>query len=298
LTLGALVAPLRQRYAHLGEFTLASGDVIHDAVIGYRTAGTLNATRSNAVLLIPWYQGRSRQLAWQVAYRKLVDPSKYYVIMVDAFGNGVSSSPSTSVRQPSEAFPEFTTADLVASQYQFLTRTLGLSRVHAVVGTSMGGMQAFQWSTQYPHFVRKVIPIVGSPQSQPDDRQRSAEVIAHCEVPARTRAGRMLSQWKPRAALNEWMIDPHDCISQAKAIMTLDITREFGGSLETAAGRLQAELLVVTTWGDREVNPAPAFAFARLAKAEILELDGRCGHQAPSCEAATVRAAIGRFLDR
>ena len=162
----------------------------------------------------------------------------------------------------------------------------------------MGGMQAFQWSIAHPRFVKKVISIVGSPQSQADDRQRCTETIAWCEIPARTRVRQMLSQWKPRAALREFVINPHDYMSQARAIMTLDITKAFGCSLGRTAATVSADLLVATTWEDLDVNPAPAFEFARLANAEILELDGQCGHQAPSCDRARLRAAIARFLDR
>ena len=76
------------------------------AVVGYRTAGTAQCRdASNAVLVAPWFQGTSGQLAWQIGPGKLVDTSKYFVIMVDALGNGVSSSPSTSARQPGAAFP-------------------------------------------------------------------------------------------------------------------------------------------------------------------------------------------------
>ena len=66
----------------------------------------------------------------------------------------------------------------------------------------------------------------------------------------------------------------------------------------TLAAAMRADLMVVSTWQDREVNPAPAFALARAAHAEVLELDGRCGHQAPSCERAIVRPAVARFLAR
>ena len=64
-----------------------------------------------------------------------------------------------------------------------------------------------------------------------------------------------------------------------------------------ARGRGDArQLLVVSTWEDREVNPKPAFELARLRGREVLELDGRCGHQAPSCERRVLWPAISNFL--
>ena len=288
----------RQQFAHVGDFHLASGEVIVDAVLGYRTAGELNASRSNAVLLLPWFLGRTGQMARQNGPGKLVDTSTYFVITVDTFGNGVSSSPSTSARQPEEKFPAFTIADLVESQYLLVTRTLQLARLHAVVGISMGGMQALQWTTAHPQFMDKAVSIVGSPQSQPDDQQRWRDGIEWLQAPPSTRAKLLLSRWKPRAALNELRIEPYDYVRQAQAIMAHDITQPFGGSMERAAAAIRAELLVVSTWQDREVNPRPAFDLARIARAEVLELDGRCGHQAPSCERAVLWPAVARFLAR
>jgi homoserine O-acetyltransferase len=288
----------RQQFAHLGDFRLENGDVITDAIIGYRTAGALNPTRSNAVLVAPWFQGTTRQLARQIGPGKLVDTSKYFVIMVDSLGNGVSSSPSTSAQQPDQTFPAFTIADIVDSQHQLVTRILGLNHLHAIVGISMGGMQVFQWAISYPYFMNKAVSIVGSPQSQADDRQRWADGIEWLRQPTWTRSRLMLFRARPRSAVNELRIEPHDQIRQAEAIQALDVTRPFARSMERAAAAIRANLMVVSTWEDREVNPKPAFDLARIADAEMLELDGRCGHQAPSCERATLWSAVARFLDR
>jgi homoserine O-acetyltransferase len=300
----ALIAPAAALWsmclhvASLGDLQLENGSLIRNCTIGYRTLGRLNAAKSNAVLLLPWYQGRSWELAWQVRRGRSVDASRYFVIAVDALGNGVSSSPSTSGPQRGSAFPEFSVGDIVESEYRLVTRVLQLTGLHAVVGISMGGMQVFEWTTAHPSFVKKGIAIVGSPQAQEDDRERSRESIERLRVPRAARAAEALRRLKPRTALNELRNDPYDHIRQAQAIMSNDVARRFGGSLERAAAATRADLLVVSTWGDREVNPKPAFDFARLAKADVLELDGRCGHQAPSCEAATLWPAVAQFLAR
>ncbi len=80
--------------------------------------------------------------------------------------------------------------------------------------------------------------------------------------------------------------------------MAHDVSTRFGGSMERAAAAIRSQLLMVSTWEDREVNPKPAFELARMAGATILELDGRCGHQAPSCERVALWAAVRRFLER
>jgi homoserine O-acetyltransferase len=294
-----LGCPSNQQMAHLGDFRLESGEVIRDCGIGYRTLGQLDASRSNAVLVTTWFQGTSRQLVRQIGPGKLVDSSRYFVIMVDAFGNGVSSSPSNSSLQPACEFPTFTIGDMVESQYQLITRRFHLTHLKAVLGISMGGMQVFQWMTAYPDFMDQGISIVGSPRSQPDDLIRLQALIQAVRAhPPWKRAVLALRQWMPRTALNELSIDANDHVCQAQAVMALDITAPFGGSMARAAAAIRATMLVVGTWQDREVNPAPAFELARMARAESLELDGRCGHQAPSCEQAALWSAVARFLDR
>jgi homoserine O-acetyltransferase len=288
-----------QRTAHLGEFPLESGDVIQDCRIGYRTRGRLNPSRSNAVLVVPWFQGESRQLVRHVGRGKLVDSSRYFVIAVDALGNGISSSPSNSDAQRGRDFPTFTIRDMVESEYQLVTRAIGLTHLRAVVGISMGGMQVFQWVTAYPHFMDKGVSIVGSPQTQTDDRLRWRAYIASLqETSVGMRVSLALSRGKPRTAFKELLIETDDHSRQGQAIAAHDVATPFGGSMTRAAAAIRAELLVVGTWGDREVNPKPAFEVARMVNAEVLELDGRCGHQAPSCEQAMLWPAVERFLSR
>jgi homoserine O-acetyltransferase len=295
---GSIACLSRQQYAYLGDFRLQSGEVIREAFVGYRTIGRLNGSRSNAVLVLPWFQGTSAQLVRQIGPGKLVDTSRYFVIVVDAFGNGVSSSPSNSPRQPGTRFPRFTMADLIESQYQLVSRTLQLGHLHAVVGISMGGMQVFEWISTHHGFIDKAVSIVGSPQAQADDKVRSLGFISSAQEPTWPRVRFALSRWKLRVALAELRRKPDNEARQAQAIAELDISRRFNGSMERAAAAIRSELLVASTWNDREVNPKPAFDLARLAHAEVLELDGRCGHQAPSCERGTLWPAVDRFLAR
>src|ERR1700760_183412 len=133
------IPPLQ--YASLGDLKLESGAVIHDCRIGYRTMGTLNAAKSNVVLFPTWLGGRSGDVAMNIGPGKFVDSSKYFVILVDALGNGVSCSPSNSTRQHGVDFPQFSVRDMVYSQYRLLTETLHLAHLHAVAGLSMGGIQ-------------------------------------------------------------------------------------------------------------------------------------------------------------
>src|SRR5271155_4788943 len=84
------------QFAELGNCKLDSGQQITGCRLGYRTWGKLNADGSNAVLFPTWFTGTSAQLGGNVGAHKLVDPAKYFMIAVDALGDGVSSSPSNS----------------------------------------------------------------------------------------------------------------------------------------------------------------------------------------------------------
>jgi len=104
LTLPVLAQEGAQQFASLGDFKLTSGEVIRDCRIGYRTFGQLNADKSNVILFPTWATGTTEKLQGQVGPGKLADSSKYFVVLVDAFANGVSSSPSNS-RIPTASIP-------------------------------------------------------------------------------------------------------------------------------------------------------------------------------------------------
>ena len=134
------------------------------ARIGYRTWGTLNPDRSNAILFPTWFSGNSGDLAQFVGPDKMIDPARFFLIAVDALGDGVSSSPSNSSSQNGPRFPGITILDMIDAEYRLATDVLQLKHLHAVMGISMGGMQTFEWMVRYPTFMDLAIPIVGSPR--------------------------------------------------------------------------------------------------------------------------------------
>jgi homoserine O-acetyltransferase len=149
-----------QQFAELGDFNLRDGGVIHDFRLGYRTLGKLNADKSNAVLWPTWIGGTTQDLLPFIGPGNVVDTNKYFVILVDAIGNGVSSSPSNSKRQPLMRFSKFTVHDMVEAKHRLCTDLLHLSHLRAVLGISMGGMQTFEWVVTYPDFMDIGIPNV------------------------------------------------------------------------------------------------------------------------------------------
>lgn len=285
--------------ASLGDFRVESGGVIRNCRITYRTFGRLDAAKSNAVLITTPFQGTSGDLAPRIGPGRLVDSSRYFVVAIDALGNGVASSPSNTDLKPGEPFPPLSVRDMVETQHRLLTKHLGIMRLKAVVGESMGGMQAFQWATAYPDFAEKVVAIVGSPQSRPDDRHRWRTAVANLRAVGRVRRA-VRSLWKGslRQAIDEVTIDRRDYAAQADAIASFDVASPYGGSLAAAARTVRASLFIAFVPGDELVNPAPAVEFAHLTNAALLQLNGRCGHQAPSCERKTLWPAVTRFLAR
>ena len=133
----------------MGDLPLEGGGVFGDFEIAYTTEGTLNPGKSNAVLMVTAIGGNHLRIDFMIGPGKGLDTDKLFVVKTNAIGNGLTTSPSTSVTQHGPDFPHFTIRDMVESQYQLL-RHLGIDHLVAVAGASMGGMQALQWGVSHP----------------------------------------------------------------------------------------------------------------------------------------------------
>ena len=319
-----------QQFADLGDLRLRNGGVIRDFRLGYRTFGKLNAEKSNAILWPSWLGGKSQDLVQFIGPTKVVDISRYFVILVDAIGDGVTTSPSNSKSQPLMKFPEFTIRDMVESEHRLATEILHLSHLRAVMGLSMGGMQTFEWGIAYPDFMDLLIPMVGSPQSTSYDKllwtaqidaieldpawnhgnptgpmDRSLGLVEEIGSMNLTSPAYRVAETKPdgvNALLTEIRNSARgdggnacDRIRQRQAIMALDIPAELGvATLEQAAPKVHAKLLVIVSPEDHLVNPEPAMKFASAAGATLVKLDSPCGHLSPGC--ISVGPTVARFL--
>jgi homoserine O-acetyltransferase/O-succinyltransferase len=143
---GYLDAP--HQVAELGDHALENGEVLRSLHLSYVTHGVLSPQRDNAVLVTCAIGSTHHRLDFLIGPGRALDPNRFFVVAVDALGNGLSSSPSNSLEQPGPAFPRFSIRDLVATQARLLAETLDVPSLRAVVGASMGGMQALQWAVQ------------------------------------------------------------------------------------------------------------------------------------------------------
>jgi homoserine acetyltransferase len=307
-----------QQFAEFGDFKLRDGGVLHEFRLGYRTLGKLNADRSNAVLWPTWIGGKSQDLLPFIGPGNVVDSNNYFVVLVDAIGNGVSTSPSNSKRQPLMKFPKFTIRDMVEAEHRLCADVLHLLHLHAVIGISMGGMQAFEWVVTYPDFMDIGISLSGSPQSTSFDKLYWTAQVDAIELDPAWNHGNPTGPLGRGFALSEEIgsmngtspsyrvahTNPKDFdvfveeirknakgdggtasdqIRQRQAIIAHDIPGEFGLSLEETTKRVRAKLLIVVSAQDHVVNPWPAMEFAAVLNAPLVNLNSSCGHQSFTC---------------
>ena len=125
----------------LGEVTLQSGVTLPDARLAYKTYGSLDASGDNVIVMPTFYTGTHARNEGYLRAVPALDPSRWFVVSVNMFGNGLSSSPSnTAPPFDGPRFPPVTLHDNVACQHRLLTEALGVKRIALVVGWSMAGL--------------------------------------------------------------------------------------------------------------------------------------------------------------
>ncbi|MGH9523320.1 MAG: alpha/beta fold hydrolase [Terriglobales bacterium] len=152
----------------LGDVVLQCGVTLREARLAYKTYGQLNGVRDNVILMPTCFAGQHTDTEAMMAPGRALDASKYFIIVPNMFGSGLSSSPSNTA-PPLEraAFPQISLYDNVVCQHRLVSDHLGVNRIKLVVGYSMGAQQAFQWGALYPDMVQSLAPICGTARTSP-----------------------------------------------------------------------------------------------------------------------------------
>jgi homoserine O-acetyltransferase len=151
-------------------YRLRDGETIDRLRLHYATLGSPHRNEAgdidNAVLVLHWTGNSGASLLTPEYVQSLyaphqpLDASRYYLIIPDNLGHGQSSKPSDGLETH---FPHYGYTDIVDVQHKLITETLGIKRLHAILGMSMGGMNAWQWAEAYPDAVEGVMPVVSLP---------------------------------------------------------------------------------------------------------------------------------------
>lgn len=158
----------REGVFRLGDLPLQSGAILRNAQLAYKSHGRLDAAKSNVILYPTHFAAHHGDIEWMIGPGRALDPDRYFIVVLDQLGNGLSSSPSnTAPPQDRMRFPGITILDDVAAQYRLVTEGFGVRRVALVTGYSMGAQQAFQWAVSHPEMVERIAPFCGTAKTTP-----------------------------------------------------------------------------------------------------------------------------------
>lgn len=312
-------APPSLKSFDLGDFRLESGQVLAGAKLAYTTRGTLNEAKSNAVLLPSPYSGDHTSYDFLVGSGQALDPAVYFLIATNQLGNGLSSSPSnTPGGQHGADFPPLAIRDDVEATHR-LVESLGINRLLAVVGFSMGGQQAMQWAVSFPDAMQGVVNLCGSAREYPFGfvrlegakgaimgdptwaggryteppvgglRALGAHWVAWAYSPEWWREGRYkarggtiegtVESWK-QGFLRE---DANDLLCQAAKWQRNDVasTPGMGGDLAKALGSIKAKVLLMPSRTDQYFLAADVEAEGKLIPgSRLFVIPSTSGHTA------------------
>jgi len=145
------------------DFRFHTGQVLPELRLNYTTVG---APTGEPVLVLHGTAGSGASMLTPAFAGELfgpgqpLDAARYFIILPDALGAGKSAKPSDGLRA---AFPRYNYDDMVQAQYRLLTEHLGIRHLRAIVGNSMGGMQAWIWAQTYPGFMDAAVPMASQP---------------------------------------------------------------------------------------------------------------------------------------
>lgn len=297
---------------NIPEFTFESGKKLQNMKVGYVTQGTLNANKSNAILVTHGTSGNRLGYNIYIGPNKAFDTNKYFVIAVDAIGGGNSSSPQSTGLGID--FPRYTIRDMVTAQHDLVTKGLGIKKLVAVGGPSMGSFQGLEWGINYPDAASGLVLIVPAPRAENtfkmivDTMNKCIELDPAWNAGKYTQnpvqglrcAGMVFTPWLSSDAFTSMQRTPEeynkllgamgsnfagwDAISwmwRYSASREHDIAQPFGGNLNAALAKIKAKSILLPSVTDRTLPPEGARELYRgLKDATYAEIPSIRGHGA------------------
>ena len=181
---------VEKKVFELPSYTTAGGRTIRNVRVGWESYGTLNPDKSNAILVTHFFSGTSHAAGryaandpapgyWDaiIGPGKAIDTDRYFVLSSDTLVNLNVNTPNVVTTGPAStdpdtgkpygmSFPVVTFRDFVNVQKALLD-TLGIGKLKAVVGPSMGALQAYEWAVSYPERVERIVPVIGAAGGDP-----------------------------------------------------------------------------------------------------------------------------------
>ncbi len=272
------------------DVVLSSGVVVPSLKLAYKTYGRLNAARDNVVVYPTSFSAQHYDTEWLIGPDGILDPTRYFIVIPNLFGNGLSSSPSNS-----DALPPISYHDAVAMQRRLLVERFGIERIALVYGWSMGGMQAYHWAALHPEIVERAAIVCGSARCAPfnhvflegvkaaltadpafEDGRFTAPPTKGFKAMGRVYAGWAMSHgfyrdeaWRTLgfSSLEDFLSrswdgafarrDANDLLAQIWTWQNGDISRapQFGGDLAKALAAIRADILLMPGRTDSYFQP-------------------------------------------
>lgn len=152
----------------LGDLPLQCGRTLPQAKLAYKTYGQLAPDRSNLILYPTSYGAQHLDTEWIIGPGRVLDPSKWFIVIPNMFSNGLSTSPSNCVPECRFGnWPAITHVDNVGAQRRLLREVFEVHRIALIYGWSMGAQQAFHWAAIHPDEVARICAVCGSARTSP-----------------------------------------------------------------------------------------------------------------------------------
>lgn len=155
----------------LKNFALHCGTVLPQAQLVYQTYGELNADRSNVILYPTSYGAQHSDIDWLIRPDGILDPTRWFIVIPNMFGNGLSSSPSNCDQcNLADSGFWFSHVDNVTAQAQLLQEVFGIEHIALIYGWSMGAQQAYHWAALYGDRVARMAALCGTARTTDHNR--------------------------------------------------------------------------------------------------------------------------------